>query len=132
MLVADSLQPFTARDLKLEYDADALLSSLAMCIPRKQTLFREVKRLRYNEILHLSLTTGELRVQAVEEPEVTISDYGEQDLERYRDILETAILSRASDDLNIVQCSGGMIQLFFSRFCAIIWASNASSRASFR
>jgi hypothetical protein len=107
VLVGNSLQPFMDSGLALEYDADALLSSLAMCIPRKQTPFREVKRLRYNEILHLYPATGELRVQVVAEGALTISDYGEQDLARYREILETAILSRASDDLNVVQCSGG-------------------------
>jgi hypothetical protein len=107
VLVADSLQPFLDAELKLEYDADALLSSLAMCIPRGLTIFRAVKRLRYNEILHLALATGELKVQAVAEDALTIADYGDKDLARYKDIVEAAILSRASDDINIVQSSGG-------------------------
>src|ERR1700761_6317318 len=42
VLVADSLQPFLDAGLKLEHDADALLSSFAICIPRGQTIFRAV------------------------------------------------------------------------------------------
>lgn len=87
------------------YDNNSLISAISFYLPRGNTLFEGIKRLKYNEFI--KLTTKDVTVERFRDKNVNIEDYGKDDLLAYEKIVEKSILSRASDKLNLVFNSGG-------------------------
>jgi hypothetical protein len=87
------------------YNHEAMASALYLYIPKKHTLFSNVFRLRYNEALELA--PGRWGIVKYEEEPLKIEDYSDADLKAFGELVENAIVSRASDEMNIVQMSGG-------------------------
>lgn len=82
-----------------------IISASYLYIPRKHTIFDNIFRLRYNEFIELKKSNFKL-VSYEEEP-LQIETYTDNKIEEFQVLLENAILSRASNKLNIVQMSGG-------------------------
>ena len=94
------------------YNQNALISAIYLYIPKKHTLFNNIFRLRYNEFIEIS--DGTFEVKYYEEEPLKIMEYTNDDLDRFKELLENSIISRASDDINIVQMSGGWDSSFLA------------------
>lgn len=92
---------------KLEYDENSLISAFLFCLPKGHSLFKELYRLKYNEVIEI--TEDKIKIETLQgkEKDTKIAEYSEKDLDEHDKILEKAILSRASRKLNVVFCSGG-------------------------
>ncbi len=82
-----------------------IISALYLHIPRKHTIFDNVFRLRYNE--YIELKKGNFKLVSYEDEPLKIEKYEDDKIEEFKMLIENAILSRASDKLNVVQMSGG-------------------------
>lgn len=107
VILGNDLEIFEESKLQLSYDQNAFITTVLICMPKKQTIYNEIKRLQYNKYIHLDLDSSEFKIGEFEDKDINIADYGPDDLDRYVEILENAILSRASDKLNILSSSGG-------------------------
>lgn len=87
------------------YNHHAIASALYLYIPKKHTLFGNIFRLGYNEALEFA--EGKAGIVKYEEEPLKIEEYADGDLKRFAELVENAMVSRASDEMNIVQMSGG-------------------------
>lgn len=91
---------------EVKYQQEVLYCILATgYIPAKHTPYKKVRRLAYSE--RLLLEDGAKKVVQPELEEIKIQRMNDTDLKTYSSILESAILSRASDKENWVFISGG-------------------------
>lgn len=87
------------------YNKYGLISNVLLHLPKGDTLFQDVKRLKYNEIIKLE--THKLSVEKLKDKDIKIADYSEKDLAEYNQMVVKSILSRASKTMNLVLNSGG-------------------------
>jgi len=94
-----------------EYGENALISTLLLTYPPKgETFYKNINRTRHNEILVIK--GGKLEVEVIETKPIAIKEYSDDHIEEYQDILVNSILSRTSEDLNLVQLSAGWDSTF--------------------
>lgn len=92
------------------YSPECIISILYLYAPKGSTIYNNIFRLRYNEIIEI--TDGNLRIIRHGEKPLEIVGYDEKDLENFKEMVENAIISRASNEMNIVQLSGGWDSTF--------------------
>lgn len=92
------------------YNPKCIMSLLYLYIPKGHTLHDNIFRLRYNEVIEI--TDGSMQIVKYREEPLKIQEYDNAHLKKLVDLLENAIISRASDELNIVQLSGGWDSTF--------------------
>ena len=92
------------------YSPQAIISILYLYAPKGSTIHNNIFRLRYNEIIEIA--GGKLKIVKHNEAPLEIRDYDGRDLERFKEVIENAIISRASDEINIVSLSGGWDSTF--------------------
>jgi len=89
----------------LEIEENSLLSAVLLHVPKGHTLFKNIRRLKYNEIIELS--EDKIAIKHHDDRDIEISSSLELDATRYEKIFKNAILSRASGKFNLVYSSGG-------------------------
>jgi len=92
------------------YHPESVISTLYLYPPKGATVYRNIHRLRYNEIIEIS--GGNLEIAKHDESPLEILEYDENNLDQLKELIENAIISRASDELNIVELSGGWDSTF--------------------
>ncbi|MCX5695173.1 MAG: asparagine synthase-related protein [Candidatus Omnitrophica bacterium] len=89
----------------LEIEENSLLSAVLLHISKGHTLFKNIYRLKYNEIIELS--EDKVIIGYHDDRDINILESSELDSSRYEKIFKNAILSRASNKFNLVYSSGG-------------------------
>lgn len=89
----------------LEYEKNSLISIMLLYVPKGHSLFKGLNRLKYNEII--TLKQNKILKENLKDKDIKISKYSRSDLLRYNKIIKNAILSRASNEFNLVLVSGG-------------------------
>jgi asparagine synthetase B (glutamine-hydrolysing) len=104
-IASDNIKEIINKVGILGYDKNSLISSILLYVPKGQTLFKGIHRLRYNEIINV--TDNKISTGLFKDNDVEISNYSDKDLERYEKIFKNSVFSRASNKLNLVLASGG-------------------------
>jgi len=89
----------------LGYDENSLINAILLYVPKGHTIFKGTSRLKYNEII--IITQNKISIRSFKDKDIKIRAYSEKDLFQHNAILKDAILSRASNSLNLVFSSGG-------------------------
>lgn len=108
VIVATSLK--NLRGKSGGYSPESIISILYMYAPKGSTIHNNIFRLRYNETIEI--TGGNLKVVKHNEAPLKIRDYDERDLASFGEMVENAVISRASPTMNTVQLSGGWDSTF--------------------
>ncbi len=82
-----------------------LLTIFGNYTPKKHTIYKNVNRLGVGE--RLQILSGQCRIERLCFSPVSTEDYNKKDLERYAELLEEAIVIRASHNRNWVYLTGG-------------------------
>lgn len=90
---------------RTEIDENCLISSVLLYVPKGHTLFKNIYRLKYNETIKIQ--QDNISIERSIDRDTEIQDYSQQDFTQYEKIIMNSVLSRASDKLNLVFCSGG-------------------------
>lgn len=88
-----------------EYEPNSLISAVALYVLKGHSLFKGLKRLKYNEIIKIA--GSQVNIEKTSDKDIKIKDYSEKDLASYNNLVKSAILSRASKKMNLVFSSGG-------------------------
>ena len=104
------------------YSPQAIISILYLYAPKGSTIHNNIFRLRYNETIEI--TGGNLKIVKHNEAPLEIRDYDGRDLENFKEMVENAIISRASDTMNVVQLSGGWDSTFLISVLRKYYGSN--------
>ena len=104
------------------YSPESIISILHLYAPKGSTIYNNIFRLRYNEIIEI--TGGNLKIEKHSEKPLEIQNYDERVLENFKEVVENAIISRASGDMNIVYLSGGWDSTFLISVLQKYYESN--------
>lgn len=88
-----------------EYESNSLISAVALYVLKGHSLFKGLKRLKYNEIVKLE--GSEVNIEKISDKDIKIKNYSEKELFSYKNLVKSAVLSRASNKMNLVFSSGG-------------------------
>lgn len=104
-IATDDCQKIIKEIPNLEYEQNSLVSAVLLYVPKGHTLFKKIRRLKFNE--SIAVTDCDISMEYYADRDIKIEDYDQGDLLRYEKILKNSILSRASNDFNLVYSSGG-------------------------
>lgn len=105
LLVSDDIREVINEAGISGYDKNSLISAILLYVPKGHTLFKGIYRLKYNETI--KMIQNKILIERFKDKNIEISEYSEEDLLEYNKIFRNAILSRASNELNLVLSSGG-------------------------
>ena len=98
-------------DERSGYDQNALICALLLTYaPKGHTIYSNIHRIQHNQFVEI--IDGQLSIGQLSCDPIAIRQLTDDNLEEYISILENAVLSRASDNLNVVQLSAGWDSTF--------------------
>ncbi|MBU0477131.1 hypothetical protein KKC91_00980 [bacterium] len=92
----------------VHYSQEALAGLLTVyggCVPKKHTIYKEIKRLGVGE--YLVFDNNAIRIKEIEFTPVNSRQFGEREHREYADILEDAVRIRSSNHCNWIFLSSG-------------------------
>jgi len=105
LVISENPREIISEVKELGYNKYSLMSAVLLHTPGGNSFFKKINRLKYNEVI--TIIKDKISLTGFKDKDIKITRYSKSNLRQYNRILTNAILSRASNNLNLVYSSGG-------------------------